>query len=601
MYKLQVNSLIRTGNYPEMGARDMNDKEEKGRAQLWLNTIVSMLTRQILSKLGNEKQNSQQEERFVRSDLYSSKLFTLSSFPTNLTALGTPNREASVGLPQDSNGKSIDEPNSGSACSLVPTPESQGEIPRAITIIESESTQLISGQDYASADEQNKNGSNGNSGSVSHRRWGIYRVCRHTDHNVGHSHVPSPLRARSIGSRFGWLSGPLQELGFRGLRPLSLPLFTLLSLGLMALAIHFMPLGTLIKVGIVGLPMSAWTPQTGWVNTDSVVEKTTDENKPVIIEPTDSSKLNLFSVNKKYLPSYHVGIGKVASFGAEGWYDTKKQAVFREVNGEYRTVAFTGSRYTLLPNEVVAEEVDKWASEHGFTPQAKNSYTGSHGNAIFRTYLPSDEKLGSYYINQDKKDYIRLGFSVRNSIDESESCGVDSFSFRGLCTNGNIMRMERLEGMHKKHTPSLETVIKSLGQRIKDILDQGQNVVSFYQALARLEMRQQEAQALANTVLPDVYLPFKTEKVKEEGKPAQRIVLLADGKPVMEQDEPTDTDKGADLWSVFNNINGRVWHGVKRANPADMGSKNAYMALTNQTFRRLVSSRLSGEPQKGAP
>lgn len=395
----------------------------------------------------------------------------------------------------------------------------------------------------------------------------------HIDHNP----IPKGEIPRALKTIQDWLLSPLSAL---------------IVVAFMLLVLAFPSgLGTFISYGVVGLPMASkiWTSQTGWIDGASVAPESKPSEAAIPIEPTDSIIYNVYKVNQEWA-KYHLFSALGISKGPQGWYETGEQAIFRALpSGERFHIKTVGKRYELYPNEELQERLDAWANANGFKRHFKQAfnYGGSNGNALYLTYLPADEQLGSYFI-RDESDPVRFGFAARNSIDGSVSFGLDSFSFRGLCTNGNIFGVSKQESHTKRHTKALRELIKNLNPLVSDLMTQADQLASFYQALAKLELKQKEAETLAQSYLPSKYLPFQTE-VEEK----QRIVVLADGRPVLEQKEGSDTDKGADLWSIFNNINGRIWHGEK----ADMQTKAEYMGLTTNLFRGFVASA----PQTGSP
>ena len=253
-----------------------------------------------------------------------------------------------------------------------------------------------------------------------------------------------------------------------------------------------------------------------------------------------------------------------------------------EINSEL--IAILSKEYELFPNEELAKVMDRWATENGFKRKEDSRYTymGSHGNAQFLTYLPRDEKDGSYYIG-DRKDQVRLGFCARNSIDGSVGFGLDVFTFRGLCWNGAIVMTregsrafnqyqiaEKADAkLHHKHTSGLQEIVKNLDRYVAELHEVGEGVIAYYRHLATQRFNREIAEALNKTILPKKYLEHNGTMTFEDKKQKKTLVSI---------------DSKADMWTVYNSLSEAIWHQTS----TDMRSKFQYFGVTHDVLAQTV-------------
>jgi len=241
-------------------------------------------------------------------------------------------------------------------------------------------------------------------------------------------------------------------------------------------------------------------------------------------------------------------------------------------------VAIVSRGYELFPNEELAKVMATWAQRNGYRryEDARYSFVGSGGHAVFLAYLPEDEKAGSYYVT--KGDLVRVGFCARNSIDASVGFGLDVFTYRGTCWNGSIVTSKEGQrawtakdlgkaaeaNLSHRHTVGLRGLIEGLNAHVEELRHIGESVITYYKRLAQERLSQKIADALAHTIIPAKCLPWET------GKNKQPIV---------------DTRKT--LWDTYNSLTQAIWHNAK----TDMRTKWLYFGALHQTLTREVPAR----------
>ena len=242
--------------------------------------------------------------------------------------------------------------------------------------------------------------------------------------------------------------------------------------------------------------------------------------------------------------------------------------------------------YFLLPNEELERVMGQsWAETNGYRIHDKGQ--SRTGNAVFLTYVPKDDYNGSYFI--EGEDYIQLGFTAHNSIDESVGFGLGSFTYRGLCWNGCIREPRKGASIYQKHTKGLADTIGNLNERVAEIMEIGLQVVAYYRQLTKVELNLDIAKALAEPAqrgqLPKRYLPFAWE-FDNATKRATGDLLVKDNMPVLLQDKLVD--KGTNMWSIYNNVTEAIWHNTL----SDAQSKFGYFQTFHNTLENTITPKL---------
>lgn len=251
-------------------------------------------------------------------------------------------------------------------------------------------------------------------------------------------------------------------------------------------------------------------------------------------------------------------------------------------------IAILSREYELYPNEELVKVMDRWTAENHYKryEDARYSFTSGSGNAVFLTYLPRDEEVGSYFVG-DRRDKVRLGFVARNSIDGSVGFGLDVFTFRGICYNGSIVMNETglrawnpyqvsqnaTAKLKHRHTKGLSEVIEHLDTNIEQLQVVGEQVIAYYQHLATVKLNQVIAEHLANTMIPEKY--FQQTGITFEKEKDKKGKILSE-KVVVEQNK--------DMWTVYNDLTQAIWHNAQ----TDMRSKFQYFNVLHSTLGTVV-------------
>jgi hypothetical protein len=259
-----------------------------------------------------------------------------------------------------------------------------------------------------------------------------------------------------------------------------------------------------------------------------------------------------------------------------GWQKSRHKLILRDLL-DPKLVAVVGEDYFLFPNEEVDRLMGEWAQKNHYKlyEDSRYSFSSRNGNAVFRCYLPEDEQIGSYFIG-GRRDQVRTGFTVRNSIDGTMGFGVDLFTFRGLCTNGSIvytpqgsrafsareLKNATEASLYARHSKSLSNVINQFDAYINDLQEAGKAIADYYTQLAETKLNERIAKKLMESQLPKAYLPFEIRK--------------EDQRPLF--------DSYKDMWETYNDITAAIWHNTK----ADMRTKYAYFNELHKTLYAAV-------------
>jgi hypothetical protein len=222
----------------------------------------------------------------------------------------------------------------------------------------------------------------------------------------------------------------------------------------------------------------------------------------------------------------------------------KEESAYKAILRGSELIAIVRQGYRLLPNEEVLTIVRNLAPEIGATCFQEYIY----GNRIFLTYL-MEEKL------VESGDAVKLGFSVRNSIDGTMGFGVDGFTWRKICDNGALIKGRDIANVYRKHTKSLIVAKEELTATIWNVIDAVRNFFQRYQAWRSMQLNQEIAEKLSR--LPQKYWP-KVMTMQED-----QLILTA---------EP-------DLWQVYNDCTAAIWH-----SPTLMHSKQIYFNQLHEAF-----------------
>jgi hypothetical protein len=219
-------------------------------------------------------------------------------------------------------------------------------------------------------------------------------------------------------------------------------------------------------------------------------------------------------------------------------------------------VAITHQTYKLYPHEealavaddlakvVGAKRLDKLprvghqflihgqANRDSVRVNAHTSFS-THGNRMNAFYLLDDE------FSIEKKDTVRLGFSVHNAIDGSRTFGADGFTYRTICTNGVIVRDKSIAWLRFVHSKNMDISRKNMGESLGLLVERTRQLVRIYKEWSDLELEKKTAEQLVSRI-PDKYLP---DFIETEKKKFSRIL------------------GSHSLWDTYNAITQPLWHG----------------------------------------
>lgn len=229
---------------------------------------------------------------------------------------------------------------------------------------------------------------------------------------------------------------------------------------------------------------------------------------------------------------------EVRSFDAKIYDDRKNSGIFQ--NRIYRKIC--GRGYVMLPNEEVDDIVPKLLKLFGveFGLYLYKTYTAYNGDAKYWEVRSNKEyTIPGSFRNNDK---VQLGFIIRNSLACNVSFGMDAFTFCKVCTNGAIAKGSDLLSMKIKHygKDSLKQMTTNLERRVRDIMEEGIELIHQYEKAAKLKLRLEAAKLIAKRVSAK-YLPDYIEVTE-----GTREVTLK------RQDKT--------LWEAFNAVTDPVWH-----------------------------------------
>lgn len=210
---------------------------------------------------------------------------------------------------------------------------------------------------------------------------------------------------------------------------------------------------------------------------------------------------------------------------------TKQQLITKDKN----FVASLDNKYQVLPNEQVMEQMDEIGKAVGLIPlevaprdwfyvQPRKSTIGNRNKYGATTKVASILVSPEPYVMPDGKE-IKLGLTVKNSIDGQWSFSASTFTFRTICQNmmfhisrqkfrqsGEYLAMnsqvnpDQLDDhqvlqtsyAYKRHTRSLD--VEQVAKSLKQVFEEGKGYLQRYHELSKLKMTKklgfQIAQAL---------------------------------------------------------------------------------------------------------
>lgn len=259
-------------------------------------------------------------------------------------------------------------------------------------------------------------------------------------------------------------------------------------------------------------------------------------------------------------PQYNLSSAPVFMIGSDGKeYESEDyKAILRtDRPSDRQLAAFVSTRYTLFPNEEALRIATEASAALGFTLQDR--FDTRNGNLMYATFLSekftTEVKVG---------DVVKVGFTVRNSIDASSGFGLDAYTYRLKCTNGLITRAQSAElNASAKHIGDIEKFMARVVSTLNDFTNRLGLITDTYRQWADELMEEKYAQELAKR-LPAKYLPKYvkvergTHKVTMEGRPT--------------------------IWEFYNDVTDPIWHNAD----VDIRSKALYGNILHETLTELT-------------
>jgi hypothetical protein len=257
-----------------------------------------------------------------------------------------------------------------------------------------------------------------------------------------------------------------------------------------------------------------------------------------------------------------------------------------------KLIADVSDDYELYPNEKLKEDLDKWAGENGY--ELLKALQTRSGNGVVLSYVPSE---GLYKhatsthaaVNEQawlfaEKQQIKLGFTVKNSIDGTMGFSLGGFTFRMACNNGAIIsakilerfgyrfRADQIGVVRARHVPSIRGIINNLQKYLDAMSEVHQEILRYYSQLQTIKVNQQLIDKLLESRIPQKYLTTpsleKSETVCEiqKDKANPKATISFDG--------------NKNLWDAYNVLTDNLWHDPK----PDGRTKEFYYERMHQAF-----------------
>ena len=219
-----------------------------------------------------------------------------------------------------------------------------------------------------------------------------------------------------------------------------------------------------------------------------------------------------------------------------------EQTRFKGIVKAGKLVNLVSKRYTVIPNELLIEEVVPLIERFGY--EQVDSPAKGIVSARYMQYFvkPKLERVDN--------EGVKLGMLLRNSIDGSLSLGLEGFSYRTLCSNGVIMGKESVYSFTKKHMGSAKDILLHLEEGVALVNKSSLQILEKYQHMMKVEFNKE-----------------KYAKLKEQ-LPKKDLVDIA-------RRIGTGTD-----WDAFNSVTQTLWHNER----GNMENQYGKMQVVNKVF-----------------
>lgn len=212
-------------------------------------------------------------------------------------------------------------------------------------------------------------------------------------------------------------------------------------------------------------------------------------------------------------------------------YDDRRfKGIF--VDDKYRRIV---SRHlALYPNQEVHEYLVDNATKLDL--ELRKTYFSHYGDAQYWELLST--AIDDYVEYADKRDVVKVGAVVRNSLGTNVALGADLYTWRVFCQNGAVARGRDM-GFALRHVGNPEKLFAVFQEQLGNIVQKSLGLIEYYKKAAKLRINKRIAAELAKRIpvraLPDcISYDYKTHT------------------PILGRED--------DLWRVFNDITEKVWH-----------------------------------------
>jgi len=219
-----------------------------------------------------------------------------------------------------------------------------------------------------------------------------------------------------------------------------------------------------------------------------------------------------------------------------------RRTKFKGIVKSGNLVNLVSRRYTVIPNELLVEEIVPLIEHFGYEPI--DSPAKSIPDVRYMQYFirPELEKVDN--------EGIKLGVLLRNSIDGSLSLGLEGFSYRTLCSNGVILGKESVYSFSKKHMGNVKDILSHLEEGMVLVNKTSLQILEKYKHMMRVKFEQEK------------YVKLKEQLPKRDLVDVSRMIN-------------TGTD-----WDAFNEVTQNIWWN-RRGNMMNQYGK---MQVVNRVF-----------------
>jgi hypothetical protein len=253
-------------------------------------------------------------------------------------------------------------------------------------------------------------------------------------------------------------------------------------------------------------------------------------------------------------------------------------------------VASLDNKYQILPNEDVMEQMTEIGSKIGLVPleatprqwyyiQPTKSVIGNKNKYGVTTKIACILVKPDPIVMPDGKE-IKLGLTVKNSIDGHWSFSASTFTFRSICQNmmfhitrqkfgsiGDYLNMENAEldnmknhqvmqtsNVWKRHTRSLNAEV--VAESLQAVFDEGENYINRYKELTQLKMNKKLGITCA----------MKLPKWATDHEPVKEWLNI--------EKDTIKVDERISQWEAFNTLTEALTHNGRKFNTTLMAYSN---------------------------